>query len=145
MQLDLLVAKLCPKCGQEKFVSQFSKNKGRPDKLSCECKSCHRQMRNTYYAANKKREMARVAARKRGIKSWYMALKSQLKCNRCGEDHPATIQFHHIDPKEKDTILAEVASLGWSRKKILEEIKKCEILCANCHFKEHYTQRKLRT
>jgi hypothetical protein len=34
--------------------------------------------------------------------------------------------------------IAQAVNQGWSKERILEEIKKCDVLCANCHFKEHY-------
>lgn len=58
------------------------------------------------------------------------------KCVRCGyEEHPAALQFHHIDPSTKLFTIAEVANKAWSS--ILSELDKCELLCANCHSIEH--------
>lgn len=71
------------------------------------------------------------------IASWYQELKLQLVCARCGEDHPACIQFHHLDPGEKDMTVANAVRRGWSRARILRELTKCEVLCANCHAKHH--------
>lgn len=67
----------------------------------------------------------------------YKELKATLKCNRCNENHIATLQFHHSNPLEKEVAVSS-ASNNWSHKRLLEEISKCEVLCANCHAKEHF-------
>jgi len=77
------------------------------------------------------------AERTRAITAWYVELKQQLVCGRCGEDHPACIQFHHTDPTTKERSVADAISRGWGRARILAEIRKCEVICANCHVKEH--------
>jgi hypothetical protein len=69
--------------------------------------------------------------------AWFAELKVQLACSRCGEDHPACLQFHHRDPKAKDVSVANAVRRGWSRERILRELAKCDVLCANCHFKHH--------
>ncbi len=69
----------------------------------------------------------------------FRNLKSKLKCNRCEENHIACLEFHHLDPNTKDGNVGELAR-SLSTKRLLEEIKKCEILCANCHRKEHYKE-----
>jgi hypothetical protein len=57
------------------------------------------------------------------------------KCNRCGYDgHPGVFHFHHKDPKQK---LHEINGNKLLTKDRHEEIKKCELLCANCHHIEH--------
>ena len=56
-------------------------------------------------------------------------------CIRCGEKHIACLDFHHRDPTEKDL---EVANLSTSRARLLTEIAKCDVLCANCHRKLHW-------
>src|SRR3990167_6640627 len=58
----------------------------------------------------------------------------QTGCKYCGERDPACLQFHHRDPKMKK---ANVPALAQSRKAVNEEMKKCDIVCANCHCKIH--------
>ncbi|MEL0011655.1 MAG: HNH endonuclease, partial [Bacteroidota bacterium] len=59
-------------------------------------------------------------------------------CEMCGESHPAALDFHHRDPSEKDTNLASVVGMGWSRDRIIREINKCDVICSNCHRKLHW-------
>ena len=88
-----------------------------------------------------KHETAVKASRLRANVGWYHELKSALECNRCHETHPACLQFHHTDPKEKEASLAIAIRRGWGRKRLLSEISKCEVLCANCHAKHHAAER----
>lgn len=61
-------------------------------------------------------------------------------CVRCGEKHPACLDFHHRDGKE-----SKLGNIGQFRKfgtdRLLAEIAKCDVLCANCHRKHHYDER----
>ena len=65
-------------------------------------------------------------------------MKATLECARCGENHPATLQFHHCDPQKKDFNLSEAVREGYSIERISKEVAKCTVLCANCHAKECY-------
>jgi len=59
------------------------------------------------------------------------------KCERCGYDHCIdALEFHHIDPTQKDF---SISSKGYTRSwsKVKEELDKCMILCANCHRELH--------
>ena len=61
------------------------------------------------------------------------------KCATCGwHGNQAALQFHHKNPKEKDFIIGNVANKSWDS--IKAEIKKCILLCANCHIIEHSTK-----
>jgi hypothetical protein len=62
-----------------------------------------------------------------------------LRCEHCGEDHPATFDFHHVK-KDPDNVKVHKLIKNGAYKKILEEIKKCIVLCANCHRKHHYEE-----
>lgn len=59
-------------------------------------------------------------------------VKLFLGCSLCGyKKHPDALHFDHVDPAEK---LREVSKMhSGSREKLKEEIRKCRILCANCH------------
>jgi len=94
-----------------------------------------------WYKANKKKHMKRVAERKRKIREWFKEYKATLSCEECGMNHPAVIDFHHINPKEKDRKVSSYMDMGWSRRRILKEISKCRVLCANCHRILHYNER----
>jgi len=54
-------------------------------------------------------------------------------CERCGYDKsPAALDFHHIDPNIKEFgIASNLPHTSWGR--ILAEVAKCQLLCANCH------------
>jgi len=54
------------------------------------------------------------------------------KCAHCGYcNHPAAFQFHHVDPKQKDVSWVKLRLRSWD--KIIFELDKCVLLCANCH------------
>lgn len=72
---------------------------------------------------------------------WFRELKMGMKCVRCGFDHPAALEFHHLDKRNGDKkLLISYLIKKFSRERLLEEIKKCEIICANCHSIEHYAR-----
>jgi len=73
--------------------------------------------------------------RRQNQQQWLREYKQTLSCVRCGESHPACLDFHHRDAAQKDFVIANNLTLG--RKRILAEISKCDVLCANCHRKEH--------
>jgi hypothetical protein len=57
------------------------------------------------------------------------------KCSNCDEHRIWVLEFHHKDPKEKDFQISHIRGSRWS---ILEkEIKKCILLCRNCHQEIH--------
>jgi len=90
-----------------------------------------------YYQKNKIKEKERIAKRKKEISEWFMGYKSRLMCERCGEKETICLEFHHIKERDKDFNLGQVKSWGWGKKRIEKEIKKCIVLCANCHRKLH--------
>jgi len=77
----------------------------------------------------------------RAIAAWYGELKSTLVCKRCGESHPACLQFHHSDPTKKEISIADAVRRGFGVSRLLAELDKCEVLCANCHAKHHARER----
>lgn len=62
---------------------------------------------------------------------WIQSLKKS--CTKCGNTDPRVLDFHHIGSKDMD--VSSMRTL--SKERILEEIKQCIVLCANCHRIEH--------
>lgn len=81
----------------------------------------------------------RIYKRKTEIKIWFKEFRKNLQCSKCPENHPACIDFHHKEGKEKkDLEIARMVQCGYSKERILKEIEKCDILCSNCHRKLHW-------
>lgn len=55
------------------------------------------------------------------------------KCKHCGGTEE--LEIDHIDPKKKSFSLGK-ALAGVAQKKLDEEIKKCQLLCTDCHIEK---------
>ncbi|MEK6850522.1 MAG: hypothetical protein AABX85_03025 [Nanoarchaeota archaeon] len=82
-----------------------------------------------------------VSDRRRKIR--FMALQhAGGKCIRCGYNKcPEVLEFHHKNPSEKKFGIGQ-NGLTRSWEKVKEEIKKCNLLCANCHREQHVEERQ---
>ena len=76
------------------------------------------------------------------VKNSRQRLKQRLlyvmgeKCCICGYNKCASaLEFHHKDPTQKDFTLGLNANIAFE--KANEEIKKCILVCANCHREIH--------
>ena len=99
-----------------------------------------REYMRHWYQANKAKHIAYVRARDRRIEEWLKQYKLTLSCGVCGENHPACLDFHHINPQEKKFTIGRQERFITLRS-LQEEIAKCRVLCSNCHRKEHWQQR----
>jgi len=80
-----------------------------------------------------------------GVKERLRRLKQKAvdlmggKCEICGYDKCiAALDFHHINGKKKEFRISRMGSTKWE--KVLEELKKCQLLCSNCHRELHYKE-----
>ena len=69
----------------------------------------------------------------KGFEPFY----SDFQCETCKEGHPAVLDFHHIND-DKEGNISRMVSDTISKDRILAEIDKCIVLCANCHRKLHW-------
>ncbi len=91
-----------------------------------------------WYQQHKEEVIARRKKRQLDIHNWFRKYKSTLYCMDCGISHPAVLQFHHRNRADKGFTIANVVSRATSIKQITNEIKKCDVLCVNCHAKRHW-------
>ena len=94
-----------------------------------------------WYAKNAAKKNAWGARRRREIRRWWKELKSTMSCEQCGENALECLHFHHRDPAQKELELS-TACYRWSKKRLLAEVAKCRVLCANCHLKHHWEERR---
>lgn len=97
------------------------------------CRNCHQELHH-----NKK-------IKRKDIKKYLMSLISNQKCS-CGYDKIQGLTFHHKPGTKKFFTIS--SSIGIKNKKsmskLITEVKKCEILCGNCHKLKHIKHEKFR-
>lgn len=126
---DLL--RLCALCLQWKTTSEF--HNSRTGQFSY-CRDCRRAYDRRYYAERgRTRRLARRRARIDASRVWMADMKMGVPCADCGGTFPIYVMhWDHLPPFEKaDDISSMVANR--TREAVLEELKKCELVCANCH------------
>lgn len=124
--------KACSKCKVEKPKSDFNKNKSKKDGLSPQCKPCIKETMSVYYQANKEAFVERARRLEHELSLFVRELKDN-PCMDCGNKfHFAAMDFDHRGEDEKLGNVSRMVSLG-SKKKILEEVAKCDLVCSNCH------------
>lgn len=113
---DLENKKLCPKCKVAKNKTDFYKS----TKGSSYCKSCI---------------VDSLEKRRKSVKQKAVDYLGG-KCSKCGYNKCiAALEFHHLDPKEKDK---NYSVLKKNFDKLKPELDKCVLLCSNCHREEHH-------
>lgn len=101
----------------------------------------HAEYSRKHYEANKELVIRRTKEASVQQKAEWDTFKSTLKCTKCGFDHIAALDFHHEDPSTKEYDVNRLIS-NKRFTKAYEEIKKCIVLCANCHRIHHYEEKK---
>jgi hypothetical protein len=124
----------CYRCGELKPAEDFSwrrKHKGQRDTF---CRPCRSAYGREHYLANKQRYIDQARIQKKALqleRTIYLIKHFETHpCVDCGETDPVVLEFDHL--RDKSFAIGQALSkASWQR--ILDEIQKCEVVCANCH------------
>lgn len=131
--------KQCGTCKRYLGLDKFGQNKDKLDGLSYKCKECTRAYNRIHYANNIDYYLLKARKHEAAYKKWWFEYKSKLKCCKCGyKKCVVALDFHHRDPSKKSFDIGKAIAQQYRREKVLAEIKKCDVLCANCHREYHY-------
>jgi hypothetical protein len=161
--------KKCKECGEEKLITEFPVHCKKKNTYRAQCFICYRADRKKRHAENplprraenKRSYLKHRERRMRGcveyqkrnpekVKIWVKKTNDKLKkdfddfkstcfCSECGENDPACLDFHHVDPSTKKYLITKIRKC---RNLLREELKKCIVLCANCHRKHHNKEKE---
>jgi hypothetical protein len=133
--------KICSCCKKEKDISDFNfRNKNKRKRFEY-CKKCHSIRMKEDYKRHKEGYLFKKKVNSAKAKERFTEFKKTLKCSKCGYDKcPDAIDFHHIDSSVKEN---NISNLRESWEKLMEEIKKCVVLCSNCHRELHYLEKQM--
>jgi hypothetical protein len=125
----------CYRCGELKRDEDFSWRRKRKGQRDSFCRPCRSAYGRKHYLANRQRYIDQAAAVKEGVARertlWLIEYFKEHPCVDCGEADPVVLDFDHVRGEKLFDVGPAVYSRNWAS--ILEEIGKCEVVCANCH------------
>jgi len=104
-------------------------------------KQKHKEYSRKHYLENQVEIRQKTKSTKAKEMAKWLAFKHTVKCANCGFFHIAAMDFHHIDPTTKEDSVWRFINNGQFTK-AYKEIKKCIVLCANCHRIHHWEDRE---
>lgn len=133
--------KICSSCNKLKSDKDFFFRDKSNNKLHSQCKTCYTEKRRVTYKRHyhkygdqyRLRAVARKRIVKADLRNKMLKYLYDKNCAICGISDIRVLDFDHINPKTKDFSVAKGLSNLYTWDKILVEIDKCRILCANCH------------
>lgn len=119
--------KRCCSCGAIKPMTEFNRRSKAKDGRQSSCRACNQ----AYHFRNWDRHMAQIRARTKrrqeATKAFVLEYLRDHPCVDCGETDLVVLEFDHL----RDNVSRLVATAELWR--VVEEIAKCEVVCANCH------------
>ena len=116
------------------------------DLNSPEALKSKRRNSREYYHRNKGAQLVRNTTKKKQIRDYISQYKEFRGCMDCGQKYPSyVLDLDHRDPNEKKFTPSRLAKNN-SWQQMIDELKKCDVVCANCHRirthdKDHYRHR----
>lgn len=123
--------KTCSKCGLTKDFDSFNKSSRNKDGLHAYCRDCQK----AHYHSNADRHKANVRkSRVRYTKAARSKVVDALSggCVDCGLKDIRVLDFDHVGV-DKEFNVMDMVRKGYAISRVLDEIKKCEVRCKNCH------------
>jgi hypothetical protein len=128
-----VVMKRCSSCGETRPYSEFHKNAAFDDGHQGYCKPCRKAYDHDYHLRVRDRRVEQKRAARHRRTEWLRQLREGIPCTDCRNVYPFFVMhWDHLPEFQK---LGEISGSlrNHAAAKILAEIGKCELVCANCH------------
>lgn len=130
--------KTCSKCGKVKPINDYNFKNRSLGLYHSECKICTRLFIKNHYNNNKEYYLKKTRIRNYKLRKeatdYIIQYLQNNPCVDCGETDIVVLEFDHDRDKFiKIKAISSLIRISYPLDKIKEEIKKCEVRCANCH------------
>lgn len=106
-------------------------------KRAYNCRNCSREYIRKHYEKHKQYYLDKAkTSRNSNRQACFMYLRSYLmlhSCVDCGEKDIEVLEFDHIDRDNKGGNIGDLLTNNATPARLVKEILKCEVRCANCH------------
>jgi hypothetical protein len=135
----MLSNKTCSKCKVSKSISEFNFKQTASGLRQSYCKECGKVLTRNHYRKNKRQYLDRNVRSYMKRRELVRQMKSRA-CADCGIQYPFYVMdFDHREGERKEYELNRIDRM--TIRAILSEIKKCDVVCANCHRVRTYKRR----
>lgn len=132
---------LCKVCNVEKPLTEFYIRNREKQVATSYCKKCNKEKVKQWRKTPEGKIKFKAVEKKRYSKNRDWLNEEKAKgCEKCGDTRFYVVDFHHINPEEKEFTFGAQNRMG-SRQQLEAELKKCCRLCANCHREFHYKEK----
>ena len=104
-----------------------------------------KEYQKKHYQKHKKAYKEKAKTYNRNQREWGRDLITRVKrmygCVDCGVSNPIILEFDHVRGSKVNNV-ADMVNQSYSLATIKEEIRKCEVRCANCHRIQTHERRK---
>lgn len=131
----------CSNCSKQASRKRIAQGITSSEKECCKCGKTFTIRSNAYnrlycYDCVPQAANDNGAERRRMIKEWALEYKGN-KCCVCGYNKCVdALDFHHLDPSQKEFQLSD-RNLSNDWRLVRPELDKCVLLCSNCHRELH--------
>ena len=123
--------KRCSTCGEVKPLEEFNKLKKAKDGRQWNCRDCNKANHYKDWDRHMAQIRARRARRIAENRVWLIEYLEVHPCVDCGEADIVVLEFDHLRDKHSNVSRLVLGGFEWA--KVVAEIAKCEVVCANCH------------
>lgn len=127
--------KECSDCQNTLPESEFNLASSKSARLQPYCRECQSAHQKEWYQKNKNRRKRQVNQQRKELRLKLKEILDKIKdvpCKDCNQKYnPWQMDFDHL--KDKKANVGELANGCYSVEVVLEEVAKCEVVCANCH------------
>jgi hypothetical protein len=124
----------CSRCGELKTFEDFSGRRKKVGQRDSLCRPCRSANGREHYLANRPRYIEQARIQKQALQlertTYLLTYFETHPCVDCGERDPVVLEFDHLRDKSF-AIGPALSRRSWQA--ILDEMEKCEVVCANCH------------
>jgi hypothetical protein len=124
----------CYRCGAIKPAAAFAWRRRHVGQRDSFCRPCRKEYGREHYLANRQRYIDQARKQKMRLQlertRYLIEYFVTHPCVDCGERDPVVLEFDHLRDKAFN-IGSALSRRNWQA--ILDEMAKCEVVCANCH------------
>ena len=130
----------CVECNAERRRKYYQENREKAREYSRKYNQENQEYYRKYYQENREKKRKYYQERYQRRYLWFNAWKTNKGCSVCGYNkYSGSLDMHHVDNNKEFGIGGAASCMAFKR--LWNEMKKCIVICKNCHYELHAKER----